>query len=63
MERRTARIGVPAYQGQEEVSMKRSEMNGALKEMDQMKNFTPDITLNMNNSLNMKNMKGMTTCL
>jgi hypothetical protein len=36
MERRTARIGVPAYQGQEDICMKRSEINAALKEMEQM---------------------------
>ena len=36
MERRTERIGVPAYQGQEEICMKRSEINAALKEMEQM---------------------------
>ncbi len=36
MERRTERIGVPAYQGQEEVCMKRSEINAALKEMEQI---------------------------
>ena len=36
MERRTERIGVPAYQGQEEVCMKRSEINKALKELEAM---------------------------
>ena len=36
MERRAERIGVPAYKGQEDICMKRSEINAALKEMEQM---------------------------